>query len=593
MNTNYLFQLVFPHKTLKIYDKIYTLPILVNRKFLRLQEKIQARQQLIKKDNRFFPQWLKVFSSVESISFDEQFNQLEKLIGDYQKIISILNQYQAAYQQFFVVLAEDIKKIVSTKFTELYQAERERLELEKKFQDDEFLGIILSNQKNQIFQNTLILYRSAQLMLKKLELISKSIQKISDDQNSQIQILKNTVDDLSSYYQIYQLQKKIDLIEKDIEKLSDIAINFEQHLIKFLNPFQDLITQVVAVDQELLGIVAQISILAKDILEQETTLTHFEPLEPWTANLIEFILKSQEKENRIPEALEEISREMFLSLEQFQIPETILKETSLSKILNSMSFEVENKLEQFSLKIKPEIAAQLAKDYHRQGMNDYLQKDYQRMRLNLTEAIKHNPFYLNAYYNRGLAYYHLEDYDKAIEDYNQALKLDPQSSYAYNGRGFVYYQLKKYDQALEDYNQALTLNPQLIYAYWNRGLSYHQMEKYFLALEDYNKALLLNSQLTDIYLKIGLIKYEIGAITEAIEQWHKVLLLEPHNPQAKLALAVALYHQEPQNNLGQLVQDSLQLEPRLAEQDFLKSQLWGNQLRGDTQKWLCDPKRLN
>lgn len=493
MNQNYLSKLFSKTETIKIYDKTYKLPVLVSRDFWQLQKTIQRRQQLFKEGKGFSSQNFKLFIGGKNVSFEEQFIELEKLLTDYEKIIQLINNYQKKYQFFFVSLAENIKTIVNTKLAELYQAEKERLELESKFKDDEYLGLILKTQKKQIFKNSFILYRSAKLMLKKIDLISKSLQKIAEDQNLQIQSLKVIVDDLSSYYKIYTLQKKIDKIETNIQKLTDIAINFEQSLNECLNPLQWLINRVVKIDKEVLIIVEQIKILAEDILVKEPKISNFDESETFSKSLIDFLFKSQEKKERIREAIKEIQIETIFSLDQFILPETLLKETSLTNTLNLIQIDIDSKLNNFSLSIKPEIASQLAQDYHRLGLNYYFQKDYDKALINLNQAINVNPLYVNAYYHRGLAYYQLKDYNKAIEDYNKALVLNPQSTHAYNGRGFAYYELKEYQKAIKDYNKALIINPQFIYAYYNRGLAYHQLKEYPKAIEDYKQALALNT----------------------------------------------------------------------------------------------------
>ncbi|ACK69450.1 TPR repeat-containing protein [Gloeothece citriformis PCC 7424] len=495
MKSNFLSQLFSSTGTIKIYEQTYKLPLLKSREFWRLQKTIQKRQQLIQES-----QGLKGVKWPNQSNFDSQFKDLENLIRDYDKIIQFLYQYQQSFQQFFSLLSEDIKRIVKGKFSQLYQAEQQRLELEKKFSEDLSLGLIFKTQKQQILKNTLILYRSAQLMLKKIELISKSIDKITEDQNLQIQSLQGIVQQLTSYAKIYSLQQEIDRLETDIQKLADIAINFEQNFSNYLSPFQGLITQIVNVDRELSEIVEQIRLLAEDITDQD--LGNFQDSDNWYETLSEFLLKSDQKQERIREAFEQIQTFPYFNLDQLSFPESLLEETSLIKTLNRIQLEVESKLNQFSLNLNPEMAFNLAKNYHQEGMKYYLKKDYHKTLIHLTQAINLNPLYVNAYYNRGLTYYQLKEYDKAREDYNQALRINPQFIYAYNGRGFVYYELKEYDKALEDYHQALTINSQFTHAYYNRGLVYCDLKEYDKAREDYYKVLAIDPHYTDAYKKL-------------------------------------------------------------------------------------------
>jgi TPR repeat len=56
----------------------------------------------------------------------------------------------------------------------------------------------------------------------------------------------------------------------------------------------------------------------------------------------------------------------------------------------------------------------------------------------LTNAIKLQPDYADAYYRRGAAYNDLGQFQQSIEDYNEAIRLKPNYADAYNDRGIVY-----------------------------------------------------------------------------------------------------------------------------------------------------------
>jgi tetratricopeptide (TPR) repeat protein len=90
----------------------------------------------------------------------------------------------------------------------------------------------------------------------------------------------------------------------------------------------------------------------------------------------------------------------------------------------------------------------------------------------LTEAIRLQPDFANAYGARGNAYGNQRQYQLALEDYNKAILLKPDKSVFFNNRGNVYKDLNKYPLAIEDYNQAIRLKPDNAEAYHNRGNAY-------------------------------------------------------------------------------------------------------------------------
>lgn len=66
-----------------------------------------------------------------------------------------------------------------------------------------------------------------------------------------------------------------------------------------------------------------------------------------------------------------------------------------------------------------------AVQYYDRGTKASADKDYESAVRDLTEAIRMNPKYGEAYGNRGAARFNLHDYQGALSDYNEALKFFP------------------------------------------------------------------------------------------------------------------------------------------------------------------------
>ena len=90
---------------------------------------------------------------------------------------------------------------------------------------------------------------------------------------------------------------------------------------------------------------------------------------------------------------------------------------------------------------------------------------------------------------------------------------------------------------------------------------------------------------------IGLIKYEIGSIDEAIGQWQQAVKIDPnYAAEPQLALAVALYTKGEQEKALKIAETALKLGKQFGDLEYLKENLWGKHLLGDTQKLLSNPR---
>jgi hypothetical protein len=136
--------------TIKLYRKTYRLPRLNRPDLLLLQDQIQERQQLIKTGKRVRSTWLGLRKKEESLNFEETFQELDRLVGDYNQLIGFLSEHKDEYRRFFLALTEEIKEVVTAKCEKLATMERKRQSLENS------LGAIdlrdtLKLQKQQIF----------------------------------------------------------------------------------------------------------------------------------------------------------------------------------------------------------------------------------------------------------------------------------------------------------------------------------------------------------------------------------------------------------------------------------------------------------
>lgn len=279
---------------------------------------------------------------------------------------------------------------------------------------------------------------------------------------------------------------------------------------------------------------------------------------------------------------------------------------------------------------------QLTVDYYNRGSTFYQEGDYDFALASYNEAIARNPKYVDAYLGRALVYRETEEYQKAIADYNQAIKLYPQDAYIYLKRAFVYAQIKQYEKIIPDLNEAIKIEPENGYFYYLRGNNYYNLRQYDKAFADYDKSISLiqpdllagsmsegknwvsyafsgralvyhqlnnlnkaivdyreaihrNSESLLSLTNIGLIEYERGNLKSARRMWEETVAQEPQNVETLLALAV-LFHTEGKSEALAMAETALRLDPRYANLEFLRDNLWGEQLLGDAQNLLETPE---
>ena len=87
----------------------------------------------------------------------------------------------------------------------------------------------------------------------------------------------------------------------------------------------------------------------------------------------------------------------------------------------------------------------------------------------LSEAIRLDPRYAEAYFQRGNALLGKGWSNRAIADYSEAVRISPELAKALNNRGEAYRDFGDSEKALADFNEAIRLDPRCGVAYAGRG----------------------------------------------------------------------------------------------------------------------------
>ena len=241
----------------------------------------------------------------QELKFEERFQQLDSLVKNYDAVISCLAEHQDDYQEFFEQLADEIREIVTLKCREIADVERERLEVEriaKADRDDDLLQIA-AQQKHEILETAKTIGYAAILMLKKLDLMSLSLNKIANDQQTQKQVLESMVKKLSGQRKAYEVQRKIKRLQDEAQELANIALNFEDYMQKFMGSFQTLLGNVANVDKELSGAMQEIKQIAEMTMNQQSATLPMN--DRASQKILDFLVASDLKKERLIDALEQ------------------------------------------------------------------------------------------------------------------------------------------------------------------------------------------------------------------------------------------------------------------------------------------------
>ncbi len=297
----------------KFFDRTYTLPSLVNDRFSRLQQRVNKQYRRLHTEVHYRPRRFGVIRlSSGPPSPDERFQQLSRLVRNYQQLIDELYRSQASYQRFFAELAAGVQHALGEKREELQTLEQER---QRSYQDalalqDDTLVQLAQEDEARLLQGVRLLGQAALLLLKKIAICQGSLSRLATDQERQRQILLELIGHLDRHYQAYDRRKRIDKVVREVAEIAEVAIEFEAYMRQQLMPLQDLLDHVVKIDATLHHAMTEIEELTQCMLQQETLFTP-EMVSPhhltqFDTQLLDFLTSGQLKKERLAELWEQL-----------------------------------------------------------------------------------------------------------------------------------------------------------------------------------------------------------------------------------------------------------------------------------------------
>lgn len=191
----------------------------------------------------------------------------------------------------------------------------------------------------------------------------------------------------------------------------------------------------------------------------------------------------------------------------------------------------------------------------------------------------------------GGLYLQMKQYNESITALQKAQSLAPQNSSILFAMGSAHFQQGNYNKAIESLQAGLQLKPNDPQGLFDLGNTYYKIGKLPDALTIYNKAVLQpNWEKWPAINNIGLIKYEQGQLDEALKQWRAAASIDKQAAEPLLAMAVALYTKGDRAQGLKIGQAAVKIDGRYGDLEFLKQNLWGDRLLGDTKKFLATPQ---
>jgi tetratricopeptide (TPR) repeat protein len=172
----------------------------------------------------------------------------------------------------------------------------------------------------------------------------------------------------------------------------------------------------------------------------------------------------------------------------------------------------------------------------------------------------------------------------------KAREIEPDNAAIRFALGSAYFRGENYASTITELQAGLDLMPNTPGALFDLGNAYFVTDQWEQAIVNYEDAFAQNAEFWPALNNIGLVRYEQGQIDRAIAQWETSTQLAPQEAEPMLARAAALYARGDRDVGVALAEEALRLDVRYADLDFLRENLWGDQLLTAVESLLANPR---
>jgi tetratricopeptide (TPR) repeat protein len=190
----------------------------------------------------------------------------------------------------------------------------------------------------------------------------------------------------------------------------------------------------------------------------------------------------------------------------------------------------------------------------------------------------------------GSLYVQTDRFDDGLAALLKARDIEPGNAAIRFALGSAYFQGGNYAGTISELHAGLGLMPNTPGALFDLGNAYFVTNQFERAIANYEDAFAQNAEFWPALNNIGLVRYEQGQVNRAIAQWETSTTIAPQEAEPLLARATALYARGDQEVGLALAEEAMRLDVRYADLDFLKENLWGEQLLKDVEELLATPR---
>lgn len=124
---------------------------------------------------------------------------------------------------------------------------------------------------------------------------------------------------------------------------------------------------------------------------------------------------------------------------------------------------------------KAETEQALAIAYYSRGVAHHLYGDDDKAIADLSETIRINPWFADAWRWRGQAWFGKDEHERAIRDYDAMVALDPSNPLAHFLRGTLHTWMQRWEPAIEDFAEAIRLDETFAKAWYERARAHEAL----------------------------------------------------------------------------------------------------------------------
>lgn len=199
--------------------------------------------------------------------------------------------------------------------------------------------------------------------------------------------------------------------------------------------------------------------------------------------------------------------------------------------------------------------------------------------MDLNQALKLDPQYIEAYLNRGIFYYRIHEFEKSVLDYTTALEFVKEDSVRHAllvNRSSSYLKNRNFQQAIDDcrfilqndsnnvgalnnlamamdgvgkgeesigiLKRIIEIDSTLVYPYMNIGFRLTLEEKFAESIPYFDKALQLDPEMAITYNNRGYARFRMNDTDGALTDINKSIKLLPSNPYAYRNRGLVYHH---------------------------------------------------